>query len=86
MKGILTAIMAGSLVFAASTATAMSDTKTAMDSHWICTTNASSSSLEADKAADNQMANSAKSSTDAFAFASANCRDCTKITCEVQSD
>jgi hypothetical protein len=55
---------------------------TPVNVNWTCTTNASSSSLAADKAADLQMKDGAKSAVSAFAFAVANCRDCTKITCE----
>lgn len=58
---------------------------TSLDSNWICTTNASSSEVAADKAADKQSADSARSAADAFAAASTNCRDCTQITCEVKT-
>jgi len=83
MKNILNLVIAGFFVITASAS--MAATKTAVDSNWICTTNASSSSEDADKAADDKMAKAASSATDAFAFATANCRDCTKITCEAQS-
>lgn len=53
-------------------------------SSWICTTNASSSEVEKDKAADDKMAKTAGSAASTFAFAAENCRDCTKITCEVK--
>jgi hypothetical protein len=59
---------------------------TSLDSNWTCTTNASSSDVAADKTADNQMSANAKSAADAFSFASTNCRDCTKITCEVNDE
>ncbi len=59
---------------------------TSLDGHWTCTTNASSSSVDADKNADNEMSEKAKSASDAFAFASKHCRDCTKITCESDND
>lgn len=59
-------------------------TKTDMSSKWICTTNASSSDVAADKAADDKMANTAGAADQSFAFAAQNCRDCTKITCEVK--
>lgn len=79
MKKILLAIlMFGSpFVFAASA--------TDLTAHWTCTTNASSSDVEADKAADDKMANTKGSAADSFAFAAKNCRDCTKITCEAQN-
>jgi hypothetical protein len=57
---------------------------TDMSANWVCTTNASSSDLEADKAADDTMAKNPVSAANAFGLASNNCRDCTKITCEVE--
>lgn len=60
-------------------------TATDMSNKWICTTNASSSDVAADKTADEQMKNTAGSAADSYAFAAKNCRDCTKITCEAQS-
>lgn len=57
---------------------------TDMSKNWVCTTNASSSDMEADKAADDKMAKNPVSAANAFGLASNNCRDCTKITCEVQ--
>ena len=84
MKGITNLIVAG--VFAISASTSMATAKTDLRSHWICTTNASSSSVDADKAADDKMAKTTRSVAKAIAFASANCRDCTKITCEVQTN
>lgn len=80
MKNILLAITF--LAFSSSFAFAASATD--MTTKWICTTNASSSELAADKAADEQMKNTAGSAADSFAFAATNCRDCTKITCEAQ--
>ncbi len=77
-------ILLASTAMAGTTLSSTTDSKTtSLDSNWTCTTNASSSSVEADTAADKQMSETAKSATDAFAFASTNCRDCTKITCEV---
>lgn len=79
MKNIFLAIslaFGSTFVFAAGT--------TDLTSKWICTTNASSSDVAADKTADEQMKNTAGSAADSFAFATSNCRDCTKITCEVQ--
>ncbi|WP_058534653.1 hypothetical protein [Legionella saoudiensis] len=69
-------ILGSSISFAA--------TQTSMDSKWICTTNASSSDNPSDKSADDKMANTQNSAAKAFAFAAENCRDCTKITCEVK--
>jgi hypothetical protein len=79
MKKLLLVILmfCTSFVFAASV--------TDMTSKWICTTNASSSDVAADKSADEQMKNTAGSASDSFAFAAKNCRDCTKITCEAQN-
>jgi hypothetical protein len=73
----ITLVLGTSFAFAASL--------TDMDSKWICTTNASSSDVAADKTADEHMKNTAGSAADSFAFAAKNCRDCTKITCEPQS-
>ena len=84
MKGIKQLMVAGFFVLAVTTS--LAGTKTALDANWICTTNASSSSVEADKAADDKMAKSATSAADAYALAASNCRDCTKITCEAQSN
>lgn len=51
---------------------------------WVCQTNASSSSNDKDKKAD-EMMKTAKSGKEAFKFAMEHCRDCTKITCELQT-
>lgn len=83
MRIQLATILGSSLLFIASGSFAAS--KTDLSTSWICTTNASSSNVASDKAADDQMANTAKSAADAFTFAAQNCRDCTKITCEVKS-
>ena len=81
----LTFLMASSaVVFADTTTSTTMTTGTSMDSKWICTTNASSSDVAADKAADDQMAKVQGSAVKSFEFASQHCRDCTKITCEVQ--
>jgi hypothetical protein len=66
------------------TSTAFAATTTDMDTKWICTTNASSSSVEAEKSADDKMAKQQGSAKASFEFATKNCRDCTKITCEAQ--
>lgn len=54
---------------------------------WICTTNASSpTSGSPDEQADQTMAKNADAGNSAFDFALKNCRDCTKITCELQTE
>lgn len=58
---------------------------TDMNSNWVCTTNASSSDVATDKAADEQMANNKASAIKSFDFAAKNCRNCTKITCEAKN-
>ncbi|MFC3909530.1 hypothetical protein ACFORL_10660 [Legionella dresdenensis] len=68
-------VLGSSAVFAAST--------TDMSKNWTCTTNASSSEVASDKAADDQMANARGTASSSFDMAAKNCRDCTKITCEV---
>lgn len=83
MKNLITLVVSTALLLSITDAIA-ADTKTSIDKNWVCSTNASSSSVAADTAADEQMENSAKSAADAFAFASQNCRDCTKITCETK--
>lgn len=70
--------------FVIASSVAFSATKTDLNAKWICTTNASSSDVAEDKAADDKMANTQGSAADSFAFTAKNCRDCTKITCEVQ--
>ena len=73
-------LLATGLIFAASTSIAV--TVTSLDKNWTCSTNASSSSLSADKAADKDMSETPRSAYEAYSMASKNCRDCTKITCE----
>jgi len=85
MKGMLNLIVGSFFVITASTSIAAAAAKTGLHSNWICTTNASTSSVHSDKKADDKMAKTEESAASAFAFASAHCRDCTKITCEVQS-
>ena len=82
MKRISSLLIGASFIVMSSAG--MAAAVTSLDANWICTTNASSSSLEADKANDKLMSETAKSATDAFSFASQNCRDCTKITCEIK--
>lgn len=76
-------LVAGSLLISLSTLSFAASTPTDMSKNWSCTTNASSSDVEADKAADDKMANNKATAADAFSLAAKNCRDCTKITCEV---
>ncbi|PJD91539.1 MAG: hypothetical protein CK424_06595 [Legionella sp.] len=59
-----------------------SQTKTILEGNWICTTNASTGTTSADKEADERMKHTTTAISDAFSFASSNCRDCTKITCD----
>lgn len=84
MKGFLTLVV--STYFIIASTVSMAQTKTSMDTNWKCTTNASSSSVVGEKAADDRMAEKASSAADAFSFAATHCRDCTKITCEVEND
>ena len=83
MKGI-SLVLSGFLLL--STTAALAEVKTATDANWICTTNASSSNVQAEQDADKQMSDTKKSAAEAYAFAVMNCRDCTKITCEAQSN
>lgn len=71
-------------LFILGTSAGFAATKTDMNSKWICTTNASSSDVAQDKAADDKMANTQGAAAQSFSFAAQNCRDCTKITCEVK--
>lgn len=65
---------------------ASSTTPVANTGMWICTTNASSpTSGSPDEQADQTMAKNAANGATAFDFALKNCRDCTKITCELQT-
>lgn len=59
-------------------------TATDLNTNWVCTTNASSSSKNTDKAADDLMKKQAGSAMNAFSYAAKNCRDCTKIYCKSQ--
>lgn len=79
MKTLKSLFMVGLLSASALTFAAEN---TSMTSDWICTTNASSSDVEADKVADKKAADHAQSAADSFAFAAQHCRDCTKITCK----
>jgi len=76
-------IILGFLVLSSSTLFAA--TATNLTQNWICTTNASSSSVAADKNADKKMADTKSAVSSSFLYAEKNCRDCTKITCEVQN-
>jgi len=77
-------IIIGIAYMATSAAVMAVDTKTVMDKNWTCTTNASSSSVDADKNADDQMEKTTQSASAAFSFAASHCRDCTKITCKAK--
>jgi hypothetical protein len=83
MNNTLLSLIGGGLVLICSSSFAVS--KTDMEANWICTTNASTSEVAADIAADKQMSTTSTTSAKAFAFAAENCRDCTKITCEAQN-
>ena len=84
MNKLFTIIASGILIVSTTTASLAAETKTSMNDNWICTTNASSGELTKDKDADTKMKNDAKSASAAFSYASHNCRDCTKISCEVK--
>ena len=75
-------VIAGSCLMVLSSLT-FAASPTDLTKDWSCTTNASSSDVAADKTADDQMAKDKTSADKAYAFAAKNCRDCTKITCEV---
>lgn len=81
MKSISSLLIGSSLILF--TTVGMAAGVTSLDTNWTCKTNASSSTVEADKAADKEMSEKTKSAADAFAFAAKNCRDCTEISCEV---
>lgn len=83
MKTTLLSLIGSGLVLISATSFAVSHTD--MEANWICTTNASTSEVAAEIAADKQMSTTATSSVKAFAYAAENCRDCTKITCEAQN-
>jgi hypothetical protein len=83
MRNIILSLIGGSLILTSASSFAVS--KTEMGDKWICTTNASTSEVASEIDADKQMSTTAKSAAKAFAVAAENCRDCTKITCEVQN-
>ncbi len=83
MKNTLVSLIGGSLILVSASSFAVS--KTDMDAKWICTTNASTSEIASEIAADKQMSTTPLSASKAFSYAAENCRDCTKITCEAQS-
>lgn len=80
MKRISSLLVGTTLILASSIS--MATAVTSLDSNWTCSTNASSSSVESDKAADKDMSEKHRSAAAAYAQAAKNCRDCTKITCE----
>ncbi|MFJ1269271.1 hypothetical protein ACD661_11955 [Legionella lytica] len=73
---IVLLVLGTSTVFAASS--------TDVTKNWVCTTNASSSDVATEKAADEEMEKHHASAASSFDLAVKNCRDCTKITCEVK--
>lgn len=79
MNKVLSIILGGSLIL--TSAVGFAAAKTDMTNNWNCTTNASSGSTDAEKAADDQMSKNTGSASSSFAMAVQNCRDCTKITC-----
>ncbi len=83
MKKTLLALIGTGLILGSAGTFAVSATD--MTTHWICTTNASSSEVAAEQAADEKMKTNKTSASEAFNFAQQNCRDCTTITCEVQN-
>ncbi|BCA94680.1 hypothetical protein TUM19329_10410 [Legionella antarctica] len=83
MKKTFIAIIGTGLILGSAGIFAVSATD--VTTNWICTTNASSSEVAADQAADEKMKTNKTSASEAFSFAQQNCRDCTSITCEVQS-
>ncbi|STX39842.1 hypothetical protein [Legionella feeleii] len=72
-------IMGSVLIIASATAASATD----MSKNWACSTNASAATTEAEKSAEVKSDNAASSALGAFSAAAQNCRDCTKITCEV---
>lgn len=89
MKGIMKTILLSSLFVISSYVMADNATSTQTTTNsglWICTTNASSpTSGSPDEQADQKMAKNTTDGNSAFDFALKNCRDCTKITCELQT-
>lgn len=81
MNRVSSLLIASGLVLCVSTGFAASQTD--MNMKWSCTTNASGASTDAEKAADEKMANTVGAAADSYTQAAQNCRDCTKITCEV---
>lgn len=83
MKNLILSVLGGSLILASASSFAVVTTD--MDAKWICTTNASTSEVATDIAADKRLSTSATSASKAYSMAAENCRDCTKITCEAQN-
>lgn len=81
MNNLFKLIIGGVFAITASTSLA-AGTATDLHANWTCTTNASSGSTDAEKAADDKLANTKGSASSSFSAAAQNCRDCTKITCE----
>lgn len=82
MKRISLGIMGTGLFLVTSLSMAV---PTPLDAHWTCKTNASSSSVASEVAADKDMSETPRSASSAYLLAAKNCRDCTKITCEVSN-
>ena len=83
MKNIMLSLIGSSLILASVSSFAIS--KTDMNNKWICTTNASTSEVASDIAADKKMSTTATSATKSYTSAVKNCRDCTNISCESQN-
>lgn len=81
MKTIISLVIGGSLILATSVGFAAA--KTNLTNNWTCTTNASSASTDAEKAADDKMAKPG-SAAKSYKNALQNCRDCTQITCQAK--
>lgn len=82
MKHILMSLIGSSLILVSASGFAVG--KTDMEAKWVCATNASTSDVTSDVAADKLMSTHATTAKKAYEMAVENCRDCTKITCEVQ--
>lgn len=83
MRHIIIPLIGCGLIIASTVSFAAGNTD--MDAKWVCSTNASSSDVASDVAADKLMSTHATSASKAWSLATENCRDCTKITCEVKS-
>ncbi len=75
-------LIASSCLFLFAAAGFSAENSQTTGSNWTCSTNASRASSAAEKQADDNMSQQARSAKDAFNYAVQNCRDCTKITCK----